>query len=322
MLHNILDNFWVAKRQAASLAGLSSVYVISWLMEWKSMEGRDKNEKKKESRKKGGEGKMEEWVHGGAEAVNRQFLTSAFWVQSQVSSCGMCPIQLHWDNSYSKKWATWPFRLRECPMREQYMVMGSERLHWKVQTRPLVREGALLEEATNCQTEENVSGLPTPRRNGRLKTQQLLQDAMKEEVWRTCTLSAYWNADVLYSLGIPIIVARHDVTLIAFMSTCSTYIEPSEMSLVQNIAVALFSSAQERYGHSEKAAIGHWSNWMCSGFRQTRALLGASSVVFWQRIYFLIPFYLQAVQIHLANVVKLLLLQAWRGVLSSTPPYK
>jgi hypothetical protein len=36
--------------------------------------------------------------------------------------------------------------------------------------------------------------------------------------------------------------------------------------------------------------------------------------------FFLIPFYLQAVQIHLANVVKLL--QAWRGVLSSTPQYK
>jgi hypothetical protein len=38
--------------------------------------------------------------------------------------------------------------------------------------------------------------------------------------------------------------------------------------------------------------------------------------------FFLIPFYLQAVQIHLANVVKLLLLQTWRGVLSSTLPYK
>jgi hypothetical protein len=35
---------------------------------------------------------------------------------------------------------------------------------------------------------------------------------------------------------------------------------------------------------------------------------------------FLIPFYLQAVQIHSANDVKLL--EAWRGVLSSTPPYK
>jgi hypothetical protein len=35
---------------------------------------------------------------------------------------------------------------------------------------------------------------------------------------------------------------------------------------------------------------------------------------------FLIPFYLQAVQIHSANGVKLL--EAWRGVLSSTPPYK
>jgi hypothetical protein len=33
-----------------------------------------------------------------------------------------------------------------------------------------------------------------------------------------------------------------------------------------------------------------------------------------------IPFYLQAVQIHSANGVKLL--EAWRGVLSSTPPYK
>jgi hypothetical protein len=36
--------------------------------------------------------------------------------------------------------------------------------------------------------------------------------------------------------------------------------------------------------------------------------------------FFLIPFYLQAVQIHLANGVKLL--EAWRGVLNSTPPYK
>jgi hypothetical protein len=36
--------------------------------------------------------------------------------------------------------------------------------------------------------------------------------------------------------------------------------------------------------------------------------------------FFLIPFYLQAVQIHLANGVKLL--EAWREVLSSTPPYK
>jgi riboflavin transporter FmnP len=36
--------------------------------------------------------------------------------------------------------------------------------------------------------------------------------------------------------------------------------------------------------------------------------------------FFLIPLYLQAVQIHLANGVKLL--EAWRGVLSSTPPYK
>jgi hypothetical protein len=31
---------------------------------------------------------------------------------------------------------------------------------------------------------------------------------------------------------------------------------------------------------------------------------------------------LQDVQIQLANVVKLLLLQAWRGVPNSTPPYK
>jgi hypothetical protein len=38
------------------------------------------------------------------------------------------------------------------------------------------------------------------------------------------------------------------------------------------------------------------------------------------RYFFLwIPFYLQAVQIHSANGVKLL--EAWRGVLSSTPPY-
>jgi hypothetical protein len=33
-----------------------------------------------------------------------------------------------------------------------------------------------------------------------------------------------------------------------------------------------------------------------------------------------IPFYLQAVQIHSANGVKLL--EAWRGVLNSTPPYQ
>jgi hypothetical protein len=33
-----------------------------------------------------------------------------------------------------------------------------------------------------------------------------------------------------------------------------------------------------------------------------------------------ILFHLQAVQIHSANGVKLL--KAWRGVLSSTPPYK
>jgi hypothetical protein len=36
--------------------------------------------------------------------------------------------------------------------------------------------------------------------------------------------------------------------------------------------------------------------------------------------FLLIPFNLQAVQIHSANGVKLL--EAWRGVLSSTPPYK
>jgi hypothetical protein len=35
---------------------------------------------------------------------------------------------------------------------------------------------------------------------------------------------------------------------------------------------------------------------------------------------FVNDFYLQAVQIHSANGVKLL--EAWRGVLSSTPPYK
>jgi hypothetical protein len=46
----------------------------------------------------------------------------------------------------------------------------------------------------------------------------------------------------------------------------------------------------------------------------------------WQRtvgyhfFFVWIPFYLQAVQIHSANGVKLL--EAWRGVLSSTPPYK
>jgi hypothetical protein len=37
-------------------------------------------------------------------------------------------------------------------------------------------------------------------------------------------------------------------------------------------------------------------------------------------VFFLIPFYLLAVQIHLANVVKLL--EEWRGVLNSTPQYK
>jgi hypothetical protein len=36
-------------------------------------------------------------------------------------------------------------------------------------------------------------------------------------------------------------------------------------------------------------------------------------------IIFLIPFYLQAVHVHLANGVNLR--KAWRGVLSSTPPY-
>jgi hypothetical protein len=36
--------------------------------------------------------------------------------------------------------------------------------------------------------------------------------------------------------------------------------------------------------------------------------------------FLLIPIYLQAVQIHSANGVKLL--ETWRGVLSSTPPYK
>jgi hypothetical protein len=38
------------------------------------------------------------------------------------------------------------------------------------------------------------------------------------------------------------------------------------------------------------------------------------------KYFFLIPFYLQAVQIRSANGVKLL--EEWRGVLSSTPPYK
>jgi hypothetical protein len=38
------------------------------------------------------------------------------------------------------------------------------------------------------------------------------------------------------------------------------------------------------------------------------------------KIICLIPFYMQAVQIHSANGVKLL--EEWRGVLSSTPPYK
>jgi hypothetical protein len=36
--------------------------------------------------------------------------------------------------------------------------------------------------------------------------------------------------------------------------------------------------------------------------------------------FFVNPIYLQAVQIHSANGVKLL--EAWRGVLSGTPPYK
>jgi hypothetical protein len=52
--------------------------------------------------------------------------------------------------------------------------------------------------------------------------------------------------------------------------------------------------------------------------------LGSKSLVthgyFLLSQFFLIPFYLQAVQIHLANGVKLL--EPRRGVLSSTPPYK
>jgi hypothetical protein len=45
-----------------------------------------------------------------------------------------------------------------------------------------------------------------------------------------------------------------------------------------------------------------------------------NAYVLWSSIFFKIPFYLQAVQIHSANSIKLL--EAWRGVLSSTPPYK
>jgi hypothetical protein len=48
---------------------------------------------------------------------------------------------------------------------------------------------------------------------------------------------------------------------------------------------------------------------------------GYVNILFHFTVFFLwIPFNLQAVQIHSANGVKLL--EAWRGVLSSTPPYK
>jgi hypothetical protein len=48
-------------------------------------------------------------------------------------------------------------------------------IHCKLQTRPVVKEGSLHEEASNCQTNENLKssygpqrGTPTPRRTGRL----------------------------------------------------------------------------------------------------------------------------------------------------------
>jgi hypothetical protein len=50
---------------------------------------------------------------------------------------------------------------------------------------------------------------------------------------------------------------------------------------------------------------------------RNRLLLSGCSIRF---TIFLIPFYLQDVQIHSANGVKLL--EAWRGMLSNTPPYK
>jgi hypothetical protein len=46
----------------------------------------------------------------------------------------------------------------------------------------------------------------------------------------------------------------------------------------------------------------------------------SSLYMYFYAFFVWIPFYLQAVQIHSANGVKLL--EAWRGVLSSTPPYK
>jgi hypothetical protein len=50
------------------------------------------------------------------------------------------------------------------------------------------------------------------------------------------------------------------------------------------------------------------------------SLISWSSWIPTRKDFFQSPFSLQAVQIHSANGVKLL--EAWRGVLSSTPPYK
>jgi hypothetical protein len=72
-----------------------------------------------------------------------------------------------------------------------------------------------------------------------------------------------------------------------------------------------------------------WSRddgWTCLGSEASRTV-SAQTVLLWvpkpwspTGFFLWIPFYLQAVQIHSANRVKLL--EAWRGVLSSTPSYK
>jgi hypothetical protein len=53
--------------------------------------------------------------------------------------------------------------------------------------------------------------------------------------------------------------------------------------------------------------------------RKEMKVARTSSRSFQCRTIFLIPFYLQAARVHLANDVTLK--KAWRGVLSSTPPY-
>jgi hypothetical protein len=45
-------------------------------------------------------------------------------------------------------------------------TLTSDRLHCKLQTRPLVRDGALHDETRTCQTEENLKSGHWPQRGG------------------------------------------------------------------------------------------------------------------------------------------------------------